>query len=118
MEARQLADELTCPICYEVMRGPTSLPCNHSFCGECLGGLPVENGAIKCPSCRKRSRQPGAGTSRPENKQLSYVCEMARKIEKTLCESERRRASNERPLNLTPRPRTPPAPPALLAPRG
>ncbi|XP_038669730.1 E3 ubiquitin-protein ligase TRIM50-like isoform X2 [Scyliorhinus canicula] len=49
-----LEDHLLCPICLEVFKQPSMLPCGHSYCKTCI--LPLsENlaGYFNCPVCRK-----------------------------------------------------------------
>ena len=47
--------ELTCPICLDVMAGPVTVGCGHTFCGFCLHTywkriqVPTER---TCPVCR------------------------------------------------------------------
>jgi hypothetical protein len=58
MSAREqdLRQELTCPICMELLRNPVSLvPCQHTFCELCI--VPVLQAAVAqqqahCPVCR------------------------------------------------------------------
>ncbi|CAD5124857.1 unnamed protein product [Dimorphilus gyrociliatus] len=49
-------DYFTCPICCEnwLHRDPRVLPCQHTFCKECLNQLQLKNKAIDflCPICR------------------------------------------------------------------
>ncbi len=47
-----------CPICLESSRykNPTSTFCGHIFCGSCLAKIPVQDGFISCPMCRKRTK--------------------------------------------------------------
>ena len=44
-----------CAICLQDMlnRTPKALPCLHTFCMECIQGLPSNNNKITCPTCRK-----------------------------------------------------------------
>ena len=49
---KELADYLTCPICYQLYRNPKYLICHHSCCEACLVKLQKE-GIIVCPECRK-----------------------------------------------------------------
>ena len=53
--ADNLAKELECAVCLEQYKEPKVLPCLHSFCKTCLGGLLNKKGEvwrIKCPACR------------------------------------------------------------------
>ncbi|EPB83055.1 hypothetical protein HMPREF1544_10192 [Mucor circinelloides 1006PhL] len=49
-EAGKLDDELSCPICQDLMREVYVTHCGHSFCHECLT-LHLENSS-DCPICR------------------------------------------------------------------
>mmetsp|Transcript_4041 Transcript_4041/g.5015 ORF Transcript_4041/g.5015 Transcript_4041/m.5015 type:complete len:370 (-) Transcript_4041:958-2067(-) len=49
-----LAEEMSCSLCLELFREPRVLPCQHSFCTECL--LQITDGPtteLECPLCRK-----------------------------------------------------------------
>ncbi|XP_052795626.1 E3 ubiquitin-protein ligase SH3RF3-like [Mya arenaria] len=43
---------LECPICLDRFTYPKVLPCQHTFCNECLQGV-VEGYSVRCPECRK-----------------------------------------------------------------
>ena len=63
----KLEKELTCPVCLDLYTNPKILPCHHSFCQECLEGLPQEREArgdtyyLFCPTCRQRTEVPREG---------------------------------------------------------
>ena len=63
----KLEEQLTCPVCLDLYTNPKTLPCLHSFCEECLEGLPQEREArgdtyyLSCPTCRKRTEVPREG---------------------------------------------------------
>ena len=44
-------DAIICCICREVFRDVSTLPCGHSFCGQCLTRSLENTGA--CPTCRR-----------------------------------------------------------------
>ena len=64
---KQLKDQLTCPVCFELYKKPKYLPCHHTYCVECLGKLVVQSN-ITCPECRKTSVVPSGGVKQlPHN---------------------------------------------------
>ncbi|XP_034233003.1 uncharacterized protein LOC117640561 [Thrips palmi] len=56
---------MECPVCLEdydaAKRRPKSLPCGHTFCSHCLGGLQP----LSCPHCRRDFSEPAE--SLPDN---------------------------------------------------
>ena len=58
---------MECALCLEVYKNPRALPCQHSFCENCLKQLITKNsnpnGTFKCPSCRQRVDIPKNGTT-------------------------------------------------------
>ena len=60
----KLEEQLTCAVCLDLYANPKILPCHHSFCQDCLEGLPQEREArgdtyyISCPTCRQRTEVP------------------------------------------------------------
>ena len=59
---KKLEEQLTCAICLNLYTNPKSLPCFHSFCQQCLEGLPQDPQGdeyfISCPTCRHRTHLP------------------------------------------------------------
>lgn len=64
---KEVERQLTCPVCLDHYTQPRTLPCLHSFCHDCLAGLPpVQQQAdqlISCPVCRQSVQFPPNGLS-------------------------------------------------------
>ena len=62
MDIKNLEEQLTCAICFDLYTNPKTLPCLHSFCQQCLEGLPLDpqgdNYFISCPTCRHHTQLP------------------------------------------------------------
>ncbi|XDV37902.1 hypothetical protein PO909_007428 [Leuciscus waleckii] len=65
------AEELSCPVCYEIFKAPVLLSCSHSFCKECLQQSWKIKGSQECPLCRRRSSKPEP----PDSLALKNLCE-------------------------------------------
>ena len=59
-ELKIVTGHVTCPICYQLYKDPKVLPCQHSYCRECLGKL-EKNKQVTCPECRKVAEVPDGG---------------------------------------------------------
>ena len=55
-----LTDHMSCPICYYLYKIPKVLPCQHSYCQECLSKL-EKNKQVTCPECREVAQVPDGG---------------------------------------------------------
>ncbi|XP_072440475.1 E3 ubiquitin/ISG15 ligase TRIM25-like [Chiloscyllium punctatum] len=56
MEAEAFEEELTCAVCLHVYQDPVILPCQHSFCLNCINNTwkNVSNKlGVNCPQCRR-----------------------------------------------------------------
>ena len=65
-DVKMAADNLSCPVCYQLFRNPKYLPCHHSYCEQCLEKLQVQS-KIKCPECRKEAIVPPGGVKNLAN---------------------------------------------------
>ena len=58
----KLEEQLTCAVCLDLYTNPKTLPCLHSFCQQCLEGLPLDPQGgtyfIACPTCRHHTELP------------------------------------------------------------
>ncbi|XP_072825462.1 tripartite motif-containing protein 6 isoform X3 [Vicugna pacos] len=76
-----IQDEVTCPICLELLTEPLSIDCGHSFCQDCIIGSSQELGFCQeeessCPVCQT-SYWPG--NLRP-NRHLANIAERLREV--------------------------------------
>ena len=84
----KLEKELTCPVCLDHYTNPKTLPCLHSFCQDCLEGLPLdkknETYYLSCPTCRHETELPEEGVgSFPVAFHLNNLKEMYSLTKKT-----------------------------------
>eukprot|EP00058_Branchiostoma_floridae_P018469 XP_002603958.1 hypothetical protein BRAFLDRAFT_71754 [Branchiostoma floridae] len=72
----QIREELSCSICLELFTRPKVLPCQHTFCQDCLQDLAGRGGAFQCPNCRQQVRLPPQGVKGlPDNHLVTSLCE-------------------------------------------
>ena len=64
---KKLEKQLMCAICLDHYSDPKTLLCLHSFCHQCLEGLPLElqekKHILSCPICRIPTELPEAGVA-------------------------------------------------------
>lgn len=74
----QFEQLLTCCVCLDRYRNPKLLPCQHSFCTECMDGLTdYVRRQVKCPECRAEHRIPYNGVQGfPTNVTLQRFLEL------------------------------------------
>lgn len=76
-----IRDEVTCPICLELLTEPLSIDCGHSFCQACIMGnsdksVRSQQGKSSCPVCQT-TYQPG--TLRP-NRHLAVIVKRLKEV--------------------------------------
>ena len=60
------ANNLSCPVCYQLLKNPKYLPCHHFYCEQCLEMIKEESKII-CPECRKEAIIPPGGVKDLDN---------------------------------------------------
>ncbi|XP_078665675.1 tripartite motif-containing protein 2-like [Branchiostoma floridae x Branchiostoma belcheri] len=94
---REVHEELSCSICLELFTRPKVLPCQHTFCQDCLQDLAGRGGTLKCPNCRQQVTLPPQGVAGlPDNLMAANMCEKVRKQETLLEETEKQPQSGNR----------------------
>ncbi|CAH1240996.1 TRIM3 [Branchiostoma lanceolatum] len=72
----QICEELSCSICLELFTRPKVLPCQHTFCQDCLQDLASRRVPLQCPNCRQQVRLPPQGVATlPDNLMAASMCE-------------------------------------------
>ncbi|XP_019618795.1 PREDICTED: tripartite motif-containing protein 3-like [Branchiostoma belcheri] len=72
----QFRKELSCSICLELFTRPKVLPCQHTFCQDCLQGVAGWGGTLRCPICRQQVTLPPQGVAGlPDNLIVANMCE-------------------------------------------
>ena len=105
---RKLEKELTCPVCLDLYTNPKILPCHHSFCQECLEGLPQEREArgntyyILCPTCRQRTEVPKEGVGAfPVAFTLNNLKEITQSLKKNASDPQKITCNDhDKPLDM------------------
>ncbi|CAH1252220.1 TRIM56 [Branchiostoma lanceolatum] len=86
-------DILSCPICYHQLREPKALPCQHTYCCDCLQELArrANNGQFNCPECGKAITIPAQGVQAfPTN---FLVANVLQKVQQ--CKEEKQKQADE-----------------------
>ncbi|XP_078661260.1 tripartite motif-containing protein 2-like, partial [Branchiostoma floridae x Branchiostoma belcheri] len=72
----KIREDLSCSICLELFTRPKVLPCQHTFCQDCLQDHAGRGGTFQCPNCRQKVRLPPKGVaSLPDNRLVTSLCE-------------------------------------------
>ena len=104
----KLEEQLTCPVCLDLYTDPKTLPCLHSFCQECLKGLPQEREArgdtyyLSCPTCRQRTEVPIEGVGAfPVAFQLKNLKEIAQSLKNEVSDPQQVTCNDhDKPLDM------------------
>ncbi|XP_059796699.1 E3 ubiquitin-protein ligase TRIM31 [Balaenoptera ricei] len=55
--ASKLQEEVICPICMDILQGPATIDCGHTFCHRCITqSWEAADSILKCPLCNKTVR--------------------------------------------------------------
>ncbi|XP_078584377.1 uncharacterized protein LOC144866692 [Branchiostoma floridae x Branchiostoma japonicum] len=72
----EIREELSCSICLDPFTRPKVLPCQHTFCQDCLQDHAGRGGPFQCPICRQQVRLPRQGVAGfPDNRMVTSLCE-------------------------------------------
>ncbi|XP_066295127.1 tripartite motif-containing protein 3-like [Branchiostoma lanceolatum] len=72
---KQIREELSCSICLELFTRPKVLPCQHTFCQDCLQDHAGRGGTFQCPNCRLQVSLPPQGVAGlPDNHLVTSLC--------------------------------------------
>ncbi|CAH1274534.1 TRIM71 [Branchiostoma lanceolatum] len=86
---REVHEELSCSICLELFTRPKVLPCQHTFCQDCLQDHAGRGGTFQCPNCRRHVRLPPQGVAGlPDSHIVANMCEKFQKQEKLFEETK------------------------------
>ncbi|XP_078600134.1 uncharacterized protein LOC144875168 [Branchiostoma floridae x Branchiostoma japonicum] len=73
---KQIQEELTCSICLELFKQPKALPCQHTYCYNCLLDCARRSSPLKCPNCRHIvNLSPEGVEGLPDNYLIANLCE-------------------------------------------
>ena len=79
-----ISEEIKCPICLEQLKQPKILPCQHTYCLECLEEVAKLNNpdTVDCPECRREFKIPhGSGVKGfPENRPMKFDLEQKKVV--------------------------------------
>nr|XP_048294286.1 E3 ubiquitin-protein ligase TRIM31-like [Myodes glareolus] len=50
--ASKLLEDMTCPICMEILQDPVTIDCGHNFCLQCINQVGKTRENLQCPLCQ------------------------------------------------------------------
>ena len=81
-----ISEEIKCPICLEQLKQPKILPCQHTYCLECLKEVAKLNNpnTVDCPECRREFKIPPESGVKgfPENRLMKFLLEKKKAVPK------------------------------------
>ena len=99
-----ISEEIKCPICLERLKQPKILPCQHTYCLECLEEVAKLNNpdTIDCPECRREFKVPhGSGVKGfPENRLMKFILEKKKVVPTFLRSFSLKRSLSSPPIVL------------------
>ncbi|XP_059186217.1 E3 ubiquitin-protein ligase TRIM39-like [Centropristis striata] len=81
-------EDLSCPVCRDILKDPVLLSCSHSFCKDCVQRWWGEKQMQECPVCMKCSSK----SRTPHNLVLKNLCETF------LLETDQRASAESEPV--------------------
>ncbi|XP_050954586.1 tripartite motif-containing protein 16-like [Labeo rohita] len=79
-EARFSQDQLTCPVCLDLLKDPVTIQCGHSYCKSCITDCWDQEDQMRvysCPQCRQTF------IPRPDIGKNTMLAELVEKLQKT-----------------------------------
>ncbi|KAL0198902.1 hypothetical protein M9458_007447, partial [Cirrhinus mrigala] len=77
-------DQLSCPVCLDLLKTPVTIPCGHSYCMSCISDYwdqDDQKGIYTCPLCQQTF------SSRPVVGKNVVIAEMMEKLKETRLQS-------------------------------
>ncbi|XP_051580740.1 E3 ubiquitin/ISG15 ligase TRIM25-like [Myxocyprinus asiaticus] len=84
-EANISSDQLSCPVCLDLLKDPVTIPCGHSYCMSCITDCwnqDDQKGVYQCPQCRQTF------TTRPALNKNTMLAEVVEKLKKTKLQAD------------------------------
>ncbi|XP_051580737.1 E3 ubiquitin-protein ligase TRIM16-like [Myxocyprinus asiaticus] len=79
------SDQLSCPVCLDLLKDPVTIPCGHSYCMSCITDCwnqDDQKGVYRCPQCRQTF------TTRPALNKNTMLAEVVEKLKKTKLQAD------------------------------